>query len=1025
MASISIGWLLGTEQLQLPDVPLQIPERESFTEEEISEAVEKIVRGAVRRPYGVLGERKTLEAFSDTMDAAAGVFILTPDAPFYVLLLAARRVNDLVVAATNVALELLATIEDTGRRARPLTNITSLGNAQAALFALESASSERSRAFDSIESIPAFQRFDRHTDRFLADASASIRKAGAVVQTPQQARLRIAGLATSITESSEEVRRRVALLAGSIDDFNSMNLPALLAQGVISKARRLLQDRIDQLEVLTPSKRLEVLRETALDVLTSKAVVKGFGSLAKSSEFATISGLGHLYSDANHLAEGAVVESDLLDPYIIIAGQERLSFKVEFNNATLILPLPRSFIPALEGTAREPFQIVAGTNDVLEVVVQGFPDLAVTLTAGAARTAQQIVADINAAIGAQPIIADTFLNPTRFVGTVNVTGTDPAMVFTGTGVDFVVLAVEVGDAVLVQSGLDNQLYFIVTARTSTTIDATRTGPGTAVPETNVTISVGPAGRFVRIRIEDGGEEDALENNRSLRLADDTEDPAYATLGLLAGMQSNPRKTRADEVAAAINTSASSTVRNVPRVTAAAVFVGGDILTGRTEPSDPLKVVSSVFRAFADVIAAGPAPTRFAVAGALSAGVQLGDILTMRSGVVSGDVGERGPVTLVTDTEVQATMSSPLSVGPGVSIEIGRPINPSIDQVVRVLAPSPISGDYRVTDTVSNPTETIIDRGLPLFVGQGGQPLTFQMQVGAFRVDFTSGDQTVNSQLEVSGEAAARFFTTFPRMRVGASSFVLLEKDPKILGAGDILELYSGQYEAPEEVRTIIGFEQGQKLLQLDAPLSNSFLELDFSASIDTSFARIRKASRNNYDVFKAQLGLWLALAVNSTKYFRDLDRLLNPLIVNENPTASAVNSAKIHVQTFIQALQQLQVVLNSYQVDVVPRVDTLIDSFLERGSDRAVDTLLEGRFTDFFGYNSEEVSYLGNSLERLREVSRLDLPIRRSGRKEVIDQELTLAEFEEPDFEFDQSDIQDTDEPDIPVPFVEISGGNF
>jgi hypothetical protein len=49
-------------------------------------AVEKLVQDAIRRPYGILGERKTGDAFDDTMNAAAGVFILTPASPFYVLL---------------------------------------------------------------------------------------------------------------------------------------------------------------------------------------------------------------------------------------------------------------------------------------------------------------------------------------------------------------------------------------------------------------------------------------------------------------------------------------------------------------------------------------------------------------------------------------------------------------------------------------------------------------------------------------------------------------------------------------------------------------------------------------------------------------------------------------------------------------------------------------------------------------------------------------------------------------------------
>jgi len=265
----------------------------------------------------------------------------------------------------------------------------------------------------------------------------------------------------------------------------------------------------------------------------------------------------------------------------------------------------------------------------------------------------------------------------------------------------------------------------------------------------------------------------------------------------------------------------------------------------------------------------------------------------------------------------------------------------------------------------------------------------------------------------------------PAEALGSTNYVLLENDPKILELGDVFEFHSGQYQEPETEYEIIGFELGQTLLEVSPVIPNNYIEFDFEFSIDTPFARIRKTQRNNYDAFRRQIGLWLDLAVNNGQYAKDLTRVLNPLIVNTNPTPSAVNTAKLHMQTLAQALQQLQVVLDSYQVDVVPQVDALIDSFLSKGSDRAVDTLLEGRFTEFFGYNSEEVSYLGNALERLRDVSRLDLPVRRTQRRAVIEQELTLSEFEDPDFEFDQSDTQDTDEVDIPGSFIEVPGSNF
>lgn len=1026
MPSSSLTWLLDVPQPQLPDPPEEIPSQNNYTEGEVSDAVGKLVQGSIRRPYGILGERKTLDAFDDTMDAAAGVFILQPAAPFYVVLLGSRRLNDDVTSVITSTVDLLNTIVSTGRRVKPLTNITSLGNARAALLALENATSQRDTAFADIDEAPAFQRFTKHTDRFLTDAASNIRSGEEIVQTPQAARKSIGSFVSDITELFQDVQRRVRLLVAGVDNYNSLNLPALLSQGVISKAREVLSDRIDQLETMTPSARLEILREVTLDVLTSKAVVRGFGSLTKSGTFIPIDGIANTFTDADHLGKAAVVLSNKLDPYAIVNGTDGLTFTIDGGDATVTIPLPQSFLAKLDGTAREPYNIQAGVNDNLDIDVSGQGDVDVTFTPDATKTAGEVVSEFNAEVGSEDVVAESYLAPEKFIGQVDATNATPTTVdFEKSGSSWASLNVLTGDGVIVYSGSMDQIYLLVTARSGNTITCTIQGPGTLVNDTDVNITVGEAGRYVRFRIKDGAEIDALEASRSLRVDSDTDDSAASTIGLLPGMEIASRRTRADEIANAINSSSSTAVAGVTRVSASATFEGGDQTLGRTEPGNPTLVTSSFYSATAEVTTPGTSAV-FALQGAETAGVDVGHILTVRSAPTTSQVGRYGVVTAVSDAAVSVTMSNgTVLAAVGLTVEFGLDLNVPKDGVIRILAPSPLAGDYRVTVDETNPTESTIDRPFPLFYANGARPLTFQMQVGSMRVDFQSTSLTTDSQLRVEGTAASLFFTNVPTEEIGSTRFVLFETDPKILGAGDLLEIYTGQYETPEYSFPIIGFELGQQLIEVDGDVPNQFIELDFSQSITTPFARVRKVQRNNYDALQAQLNLWLDLGVNQPRYFSDLNRFINPLIVNENPTISAVNTAKLHVQSLVQALQQLQVILLSYEVDTVPQVDSLIDSFLQRGSDRAVDTLLEARFTDFFGYNSEEVSYLGNALERLRDVSRLDLPVRRTQRREIVNQDLLLSEHEDPDFDFDQSDIQDTDEPDLPGSFIEIPGGNF
>lgn len=1024
MSSVSVSWLLDVPAPALPDVPLTIPARENYSADEIDASVSKLVQGSIRRPYGALGQRQTGTTFDDTMDAAAGVFILTPAAPFYVLLLGARRLTDVVTGILQTALDLLDAITSTNRNVRPLTNLTSLGNARTALQALETATSARTSAFEDISQTPAFQRFDTHTDRFLSDASASIKSGSQIVQTPQQARSALAGLVSQLTSGYQDIQRRVGLLEAGIDDYNSLNLPALLSQGVISKARSVLQDRIDQLEPLTPTERLEFLRDTVLDVLTGKAVVAGFGSLARSGEFVSISGQGAVFSDADHLGNPATLPAAIGDPYSIVAGADSLLVTIDGGPGVLTLPLPRSFLARAEGTIPEPF-VIDGTSDKLTVLLSGFTNVLVTLTHGT-RSVTQVCADINAAVTTQPLVAEPYFNPEKFNGPVNTAGATPTTLqFVRTIGPWTDLSVVVGDLVLVQdplSTMDGRL-FSITVVAGSTLTTSIVGAGTPVNASGVNVAVGGALRFLRLRISDSGALAALNASLALTVPSVT-NGAATTLGIFPGTSLRCRRTRADEVADGINQSPGASVARAARLVASSALIETDALSGRTETSDVTKVVSSVFRATGDLTIGGTSVT-VAVAGAAAAGVAPGDVLTLRSALVAAEVGLFGSVVTVTDTQVTATLGSAASVATGLDLEFGRNLGATRDTVVRIASDSPLSGDYRTLDPAPNPSELLLDRTLPFSVGPGGQPVAFSMQVSHLQVLFASTSTGLDSELAIDGPAATLFFQSPPGRAIGASRFVLLPNDPKVLSVGDRFEIYDGQYDNPTLSTEIIGFERGEQLIEVQDPVDNSFIALDFSFDVPTPFARLRKVERNNYDLFSTQLGQWLALAVNQPLFFSNLNRFLNPLIVNENPTISAVNTASLQVQTLVQALQQLQVILGSYQVDTVPRVDTLITSFLDKGSDRAVDTLLEGQFTAFFGYNSEEASYAGNALERLRDVSRLDLPVRRTNRKEVADQELTLGQFEEPDFEFDQSDIQDADEPDLPGSFTSVPGSNF
>jgi hypothetical protein len=162
----------------------------NYTDEELQAAIAKLVRTTVRRQYGALGNRRTDITFSDIQDAAIGVFVLKANAPYYVVRLGVQRLDELTSSAQTTLEDLVDTVQATDRRVLPVDSISSLANARSALRALSSATEARSTSLTRIDDVPAFQRFDQSTARFLRDEGSKSRSGGDVVQTPEEARSR-------------------------------------------------------------------------------------------------------------------------------------------------------------------------------------------------------------------------------------------------------------------------------------------------------------------------------------------------------------------------------------------------------------------------------------------------------------------------------------------------------------------------------------------------------------------------------------------------------------------------------------------------------------------------------------------------------------------------------------------------------------------------------------------------------------------------------------------------------------------
>jgi hypothetical protein len=201
------------------------------------------------------------------------------------------------------------------------------------------------------------------------------------------------------------------------------------------------------------------------------------------------------------------------------------------------------------------------------------------------------------------------------------------------------------------------------------------------------------------------------------------------------------------------------------------------------------------------------------------------------------------------------------------------------------------------------------------------------------------------------------------------------------------------------------------LITVDPELATDLSVYTFGVST-VPFARIRKLRHNNWSALYDGLDGFNAWAAEQQLYLQELQRLVNPLM-RGNPTLSQVGQARQTLEELELELTDLDSLLGAYEATQVPQVDALISSFTEKGADRAVDLLLDCRFNEFFALSLAGTSYSGQAMEAMRDMQMNDLPVRKVGRGDLYAEGL-VGSYEEPDAEFDRSDIEEVN-PDFPV----------
>jgi hypothetical protein len=1024
-----------------------VPAAAPYTSAEIQAVVMQLVQSSINYPVDTLGVRRTDLTFGDFQQAAAGIFILFTDAPFYVLWLGTQRLNDAITAEASICAQLLSAIQALGTPVSPITDVTPLFNAQAALANLGAAAAQRGGTFTNIQATPGFQQLMKSTQAFLKGPGQNVVSQGQIVQTPQAARQSIPGLVTQLQQAHAALIQSVQKLVDGIENYNSVNLPAVVSSSVLANASSLVGNDANVMNSLTPSARLQQVRQVVLNLIATQTVVQTYCSFSGPSQFIPLTGVGMPYSDALHLATPATAVATLGGGAAIVAGvSDQLELTMD-GGTPFTLTLSPSLVATLQGQLAEPFLIGDGvnppepygpptnpptpTNNIFQLHV-GVVTYTATLTTGL-QTADQVVADIQAAMPSN-VTASPYYSPLYYSGGINIAaGTNTTWTLPVLGIsDFIALGITATNSTVTVPSGPNAGTFPLIAVTSNTVTVT----GTFVAQSNVQVEIGAINRKVQIVVADTTADILLETTMTILGTTTTTAACAQALGFIPGISASCKRTTPDQTAAYINTVTSQVEAGTQNQYSLIGVPAHSVVLSTSE------LVFAEAETMGSQAFTGTTLTYTVVSLTVAGSVSTGDTIALRS----GDAATNGYT--ITTVNGEAALDHALAVG-DVIVATGSYSGTAASSIDAEYGPTITANEYDVVDIPSGQNlgtyfvqgngataiDIILQRPLPypMTAAQGSVDVT--ANYGEMYLTLSSLNTTTLSAVEVKGTGGALFFASVPFTQLGTTPWFQLPSLPQQLQPGDLLYTYATDYNEPSAIYLITGVETGvgTGVIQLQPEIPDG-VSWSFNAQ-PPPFAQLAYGVQNDYTIVQMQWQAWLEAAPQQPNYFTNFNAVLNPVLVNTAPRAVDIGNAVNFLNELYGLLTTAQATLleedptatiqgisATFTVEPVPAVDTMVTTYTGKGADLAVDTLLSGDFASFFGLTSQTSSYAGAMQAAIQAVAMNDLPIRKINRS-IVQTSQIIGTTASPDLEYTANSVTEQLQGDQPNPPAALGSG--
>ena len=966
----------------------------NYTSDEISAAVAKFIKSSVAVKKDALGPIDMSSKYEETLQLFSSTLILDPNLIYYLIFLASNKLCAEVRQAIDLVQDIDLAIREMSNKSIPITNTEQLGNAASALFMANTILTQNS----AVSKTPLDQ-YKQAVGKFVTTSLApNVKQKGAIVRPPQAAqaaaRTDLASLAPMYIDVLDWAAQLMTILplAGG-GQFKSLNLQAIALQESLIQARADLISLQKSFEDpnTTQDQKIALTKDAYLRIIAGQAVVNNLSvvedPLAPRMQSAVATSTTPKID--GYLVQGTIEPANILctksAPWVITPGLNDQLIIAEDGNAPTTYTIQVPAQPSVESM---------GTATSYDL--HGWSTASVVGTG----SAPFIIPDVSGGL------FEVYVDSVLFSGHIAVATYDlPGIIailqgLVDSGGHLLSTVVNVVDA---GSG---EVGFTYNTPGAHTIMIGEFDPVTHPYTGPLGLTNNPSSTGV-----DANNEIEIDGNLSPALPSGHPSDIIGTLNTWFAASSLPYSAGATTTSISIvNTdpgaqSITMTAKSADRATVLKAYTTLGFFEGQADENDDVtaadvvKVINDAGKLKAtDVVQNFARGTTGTIVGPQTLQVPTGLIIQASPTAHAGDmlyilnginVGYYRIVSITTSgiydlilVENTTTFQTPYTANIGWSV---------VRETVEL--------ESKSTDltTAVDITETLASDTLGFPSGKVvGTTTGFQVQKSGVVQDFTSADVEVGDYVQLG---VAEYDSTLPHYLVGSLS-------------------------NPKQVELALGSESVMPFIST-SPQQFVIISADYIA----------------YYQFVQDMNAWQQATAESkySKDIQELERVMNPLLVNTNPSQGQINDAHnygtrplIVTPGFLPLLRDA---LTKFVTRTSPRIDAAIKMLQERGFDRAYNTLMDGDLVSFFGYDKDEAASGAYMLKTMRSLAQNDLAVSKSNN--TMDDTSLVSSATTTNANYDYSDgdkdeniklignapVPDASDPSVPANYTKTSLG--